>query len=188
MMKRIAVFLILFSLFCPQAQAAMEEGEGPYGEESQSGWSLGTDQGVQWFVGNSSRFINAQYYGAVYGGYNFGGYIMPMIRMAQSFGSLNGFGNPSTFWFILEGGFRATPVRYKIRPYFVGTAGFYYLSFTNLGSPVQGGSNFTFNGGGGLEVALGRSALTVGGAYRGFTNPGLYLQGVEVTLGYRFQF
>lgn len=186
------VLIILFFFFATApAHAAYDgEGEGPYeiGVEKRSGWSLGTDQGILFFVGNSSNFVNAQYYGTLFFGYNFEGYIMPIIQIGQAFGSLKGFGTPTTFWFMMDGGFRVTPLRTKVRPFLEGTGGFYVLSFTDLGSPVNGELNFTFLGRGGIEVEFGRSALTVGGGYRGFINSGLYLQGVEVTLGYRFQF
>ena len=132
--------------------------------------------------------MRPQYYGTIYGGYNIEGYFQPMIRIGQAIGSLNGFFQPTTYFFIFEGGFRATPIRTKVRPIFLGTAGFYVLDFTQFGSPVQTGVNFTFAGGGGLEVSFGHSHLDIIASYRGFTNRGPYLQGMEVTLGYTYQF
>lgn len=182
---RIALILFVLSTFAIPAHA---EYEGEFPQENPSGWFLGTDQGILFFPGNSGRFINPQYYGTIFGGYDINGYFQPMLRIGQALGTMSSFGNPTSFWFILEGGFRATPLRTKVRPYFTGTAGFYVLSFNNFGNPVQDELNFTFSGGGGLEIAFGRSAITVGGAYRGFTNSGPYLNGVEITLGYKFQF
>lgn len=189
-------FLILLSVLITTPSFAAYEGEseneepGAYEEsiEKQSGWFMGTDQGVMFFVGNANRFANAQYYGTIYGGYNIKGYLQPMLRIGQAFGSLQGFGNPSSFWLIVEGGFRVTPLRTKIRPFFLGTIGFYYLNVANLGNPVRGGNNLTFAGGGGLEIEFGRSILQLGSAYRGFRNTGPYLQAVEITIGYQFEF
>jgi hypothetical protein len=129
-----------------------------------------------------------QYYSTIFGGYNFRGIFQPMIRLGQAIGSANGFFDPTTFFFILEGGFRVTPIRYKFRPYFVGSAGMYVLSFDDFGFPVDGGVNFTYSGGGGLEYSFGSNTISLGSAFRGFVNGGLDFNGVEVTLGYVFQF
>jgi hypothetical protein len=156
--------------------------------EKRSGWFLGGDQGVLFFVGDSAQVFNAQYYGSVFGGYNIKGWIQPMVSLGQAIGSLNGFG-ATTFWFIFEGGARFTPLRTKVRPFFLGTAGLYILDFSNFGGVfVSSGANFTYSGGGGVMVSFGRSNLEVKGIYRGFRNNGGDLQGVAVTLGYYFQF
>lgn len=185
--------LLLLAILClselsfPSLSHAALDEEVEYKEKS-SGWTLGTDQGVLFFIGDSAGLVNPQYYGTIYGGYNIKGIFMPMVRLGQAYGSLSGFGNPSTYWFSMEGGFRVTPLRTKVRPFFLASAGFYVLSFTDLGTPVDNGLNFTFSGGGGLEVEFGPSALTVEGAYHGFANGGPYLEGISVTLGYRYQF
>lgn len=186
-MRILRISLILLTLMA-LSHPSFAEFEGEFPQDNPSGWFLGTDQGILFFTGDSDRFVNAQYYGTIYGGYNINGYFQPMLRIGQAIGSMSSFGNPTSFWFIMEGGFRATPLRTMVRPYFMGTAGFYVLSYDQFANPVAEGVNFTFSGGGGLEVAFGHSALTVGGAYRGFTNSGPYLNSVEITLGYRFQF
>lgn len=157
-------------------------------ENDEGGWFLGSDQGVMFFVGDSGNFVNPQYFGSVFGGYNIKGYFQPMIRLGQAIGSLDSFFNPTTFFFIFEGGFRATPLRTKVRPYFSGTAGMYVLDVDDFGSPVRNGVNFTFSGGAGLEFSFGHNTIGVGGEYRGFVNPGPYLNAVAVTLGYTFTF
>lgn len=198
-MKLLRVILILFVMLLavPKLDAAYEgegevegEGEGPYGtgKEKTSGWFLGTDQGVLFFLGDSSDLMGTQYYLTTYGGYNIKGILQPMVRLGQAFGSANTFFNPSTYFFIFEGGARVTPIRTMVRPFLSGTAGLYILSFDDFDTIVQSDTNFTFSGGGGVEVAFGSSRLTIGGEYRGFQNSGFDLRGVEVTLGYFFQF
>jgi hypothetical protein len=158
-------------------------------EEKDSGWFIGSDQGVLFFVGNSSHLVGTQYYGTLFGGYTVKGIFQPMVRIGQAIGTLNGFFDPTTFFFIMEGGFEVTPLRTMISPYFRGTSGFYVLSFDDFGGPpVQTDTNFTYSGGGGVKVKFGSSRLTIGSAYRGFINSGINLQSVEVTLGYTFQF
>lgn len=156
--------------------------------EKKSGWFLGSDQGVLFFVGDSGDFMGPQYYGSIFGGYNIQGYIAPMIRIAQTIGSARGFFDPTTFFFIMEGGVKITPLRTKFRPYFEGTAGFYVLDFSDLGFPIQDDVNFTFAAGGGIEYKFGASTIGIGSSYRGMINDGLNLRGVQVTLGYSFQF
>jgi hypothetical protein len=111
-----------------------------------------------------------------------------MLRIGQALGSLNQFGNASTFFFTLEGGIRVTPIRTKVRPYFLGTAGMYILNLSGPYTAVQSGTNLTYSGGGGLEVQFGSNRFTLGSAYRGFVNSGPDLTSVEITLGYIFQF
>jgi hypothetical protein len=186
------IALILIS--CGPLHAAYEgEEEGSYPEyeenpELRSGWLMGTDQGILFFVGEAGDFINPQYYGTLFGGYNIKGLFQPMIRLGQAIGSLSTDFNPTTFFFIFEGGFRLTPLRTKIRPFISGTAGFYVLSFDQFGSQVQNDTNFTFSTGGGIEGSFGRSSIFLSGAYRGFVNAGPFLQGIEITLGYAFRF
>lgn len=170
-----------------------EEGPGPYGvEEKRSGFFMGTDQGVLFWVGNSANFMGIHYYGTIFGGYNVKGYIQPLVRISQGFGSVQnqsaGFSNASSYLFIMEAGARFTPLRTKVRPFFSGMAGFYVLNFGGIATPVTSGVDFTFSGGGGLEVEFGRSTITLLGEYRGLRNGGPYLQGVAVTFGYIFQF
>ncbi len=196
-MRKISLLLIacILLLGATPLQAQEEGAPAPnppptYGSEKDDGggWFIGSDQGVLFFVGDSSNFVGAQYYGTEYGGYNVKGWFQPILRLGQALGSLNQFGNPTTFFFILEGGMRFTPIHTKVRPYFLGTGGMYVLNFSNFGSPVRDDTNFTFSGGGGLEVALGPSRIIVGSAYRGFINDGRNLKSVEVTVGYAFQF
>ncbi|HKX12574.1 MAG TPA: hypothetical protein VJP40_05430, partial [bacterium] len=122
--------------------------------------------------------------------YNFGGWIAPMLRMGQAIGNARGFGffDPTTFFFIMEGGVKITPLRSKFRPYFEGLVGFYLLDYSDFGFPVQDDFNFTFATGGGVEYKFGASIIGVGASYRGMINDGLDLRGVQVTLGYTFQF
>lgn len=160
----------------------------PVDYEKQSGWFLGSDQGVLFFVGDSGDFMGPQYYGSIFGGYNFGGWIAPMLRIAQTIGSARGFFDPTTFFFIMEGGVKITPLRSKFRPYFEGTLGFYLLDYSDFGFPIQDDVNFTFATGGGIEYKFGASTIGVGSSYRGMINSGLDLRGVQVTFGYTFQF
>lgn len=199
-MRFVRFFLILMVLWtwaAPLHAAYDGEGqEGPYEEGKwdqpawkRGGWFLGSEQGVLFFVGNNNQFANTQYYGNVFGGYNFKGWFSPVFRMGNGWGSIpTPIGSSSSYFFIFEGGIRATPLRTMVRPFFEGTAGVYILSFDNFGSPVQSEANFTYTGGGGLEVSFGRSNLTIGGEYRGFNNSGVSLTGVTITLGYYFQF
>jgi hypothetical protein len=197
-MRKFAILFItlLFILPVYSVHAAyVEEEVPPQGEvfddtppEKRSGWFLGSDQGVLFFVGDSAQVLNAQYYGSLFGGYNIKGYIQPLVSLGQAIGSTSGF-NSSTFWFIFEGGARFTPLRTKVRPFFSGTAGLYVLSVDTFpGILITSGANFTYSGGGGIAVSFGRSNLEVKGTYRGFRNSGGDLQGVAVTLGYFFQF
>ncbi len=156
--------------------------------EKQGGWFLGSDQGVLFFVGDSGDFMGPQYYGSIFGGYNFGGWIAPMLRIAQTIGSARGFFDPTTFFFIMEGGVKITPLRSKFRPYIEGLVGFYLLDYSDFGFPIQDDVNFTFATGGGIEYKFGASTIGVGSSYRGMINTGLDLRGVQVTLGYSFQF
>ncbi|HCU23918.1 MAG TPA: hypothetical protein DF383_02785 [Deltaproteobacteria bacterium] len=200
-MKRIlfAFFLIFLlggaSTLAAQETPPPEYPDQPYpppgpkfGEPHESGWFMGSDQGVLLFVGNSSNFFNAQYYGTIFGGYNFKGIVAPMLRIGQAFGSTNELFDVGTFIFILEGGLRVTPLRSKFRPYFLGTAGFYVLDFNDFDFPVADGLDFTFSAGGGFEYQLGASRIGLGSVYRGFVNPRTDLRSVEITLGYTFQF
>lgn len=168
-----------------------EGGPGPYEVKdpaTSSGWFMGTNQGVLFFVGDSSDLVGTQYYGIIQGGYSIKGIFKPMFRLGQAIGRLNGFLDPTTFFFIFEAGFKVTPLRTKVRPHFLGSAGFYILDFSNVPSAVHRDTNFTFSGGGGLEIQFGRSIMDLTGAYRYFVNSGANLQGVEITLGYMFQF
>ncbi len=164
----------------------------PQAEEDpthRSGWFLGSDQGVLIFTGNGGNFFNLQYYSNIFGGYNFKGLFQPMVRLGQAIGSAELFFNPTTFFFIFEAGVRITPIRYKVRPYFIGTAGLYYLDFDDFGFPIREGANFTYTGGGGIEILFGsHNGITIGGEFRGFVNDGLDFYGVTVSLGYTFQF
>ncbi len=157
-------------------------------KNDENGWFLGSDQGVLFFVGNSSHFVGPQYYGSFFGGYNIRGIVQPIIRIGQAIGSTNGFINATTFFFTMEGGLRFTPLRTKFRPFFISTIGFYHLSFNDFGFPVFDDTNLTYTAGGGLEYKFGPSRINVSSEYRGFNNAGLNLHGVEVTLGYTFQF
>ncbi len=190
----LSVLAVLFVLSIAQAQDDVGEvtplpPPAPAEEKDYDGWLLGSDQGVLFFVGDSSNFIGPQYYGTIFGGYNFRGIFQPMLRLGQALGSLNGFFAPTTFFFIFESAFRITPVRKMFTPYFIGTAGMYVLSFDNFfGSPVDSGVNFTYSGGGGIQINFGHNQISVGSAFRGFLNNGPDLNSVEVTLGYGFQF
>jgi len=157
-------------------------------EKNEQGWFIGSDQGVLFFVGNGDNLFGPQYYFTIFGGYNFKGWFQPMVRIAQAIGGTNTFFSTSTFFFMMEGGLRFTPIRTKVRPYFFGTAGFYVLSFDDFGFPVFSDTNFTYDTGGGIEVKFGPSRIGVGAGYRGFVNSGMNLHSVEVTLGYTFQF
>ncbi|KAB2841142.1 porin family protein [bacterium] len=157
-------------------------------EQDEDGWFIGSDQGVLFFVGTSGNFMDLQYYGSVYGGYNFRGIVQPLMRLSQAIGSTDGFFNATTFFFMLEGGLKITPIRYKFRPFFIGTVGFYHLDFNDFGSPIFDDTNFTFTAGGGLEYKFSSSRINVSSEYRGMINDGLDLRGVQVTLGYAFQF
>jgi hypothetical protein len=197
-MKKFFILLLTLSL-CLSAfsvQAAYDEEGGPEGDvydetpfQKRSGWFLGSDQGVLFFVGDSDQVLNLQYYGSLFGGYSFKGFIQPMISLGQAIGSLDGF-NITTFFFIFEGGARFTPLRTKVRPFFTGTVGLYVLDFSEFsGVLVSSGANLTYSGGGGIAVTFGRSNLEVKSSYRGFrNNGGGDLQGITVTLGYYFQF
>lgn len=156
--------------------------------EHRSGWFLGSDQGVLFFVGDSDNFMGPQYYFTFFGGYNFNGWIAPMLRMGQAIGNANGFFDPTTFFFILEGGVKITPLRTKFRPYFEGLLGFYVLDYDDFGFPIRDDVNFTFSTGGGVEYKFGANTIGVGAAYRGMLNEGLDMQGVQVTFVYSFQF
>ena len=157
-------------------------------EQKRSGWFIGSDQGVLFFVGDSDKVLNAQYYGSLFGGYSLKGWVEPYFSLGQAIGSLSGF-NVTTFFFIFEGGARFYPIRTKIRPFLTGTAGLYVLDFSNFnGVLISNGANFTYSGGGGLTVTFGRSNLDLKGVFRGFNNTGGTLQSVAVTLGYFFQF
>jgi hypothetical protein len=168
--------------------APAEGGTYSDSEEDQGGWFLGSDQGVMFFVGDSANLVNLQYFGSVFGGYNIKGYFMPMIRLGQAIGSLDSFFQPTTFFFIFEGGFRATPLRTKIRPFFSATAGLYVLDVDDFGSPVRNGANFTFSAGGGIEYNFGHNTIGLGTEYRGFVNSGPFLNAIAITLGYTFTF
>ncbi|MDL1872203.1 porin family protein [Deltaproteobacteria bacterium PRO3] len=157
-------------------------------EQDEDGWFIGSDQGVLFFVGTSGNFMDLQYYGSVYGGYNFRGIVQPLMRLSQAIGSTEGFFNATTFFFMLEGGLKITPIRTKFRPFFIGTVGFYHLDFNDFGSPIFDDTNFTFTAGGGLEYKFSSSRINVSSEYRGMINDGLDLRGVQVTLGYAFQF
>lgn len=192
-MKKCLLLLWTLLLLLPAftVQAAYDgEGNGPYDElpEKRSGWFLGSDQGVLFFVGDSGDLFNVQYWGSLFGGYNVGGWVQPFVSLGQGIGTLKGFGNPTTFWFVFEGGSRFTPLHTVVRPFFSGTVGLYVLDFSNFGAPVNSGANLTYSGGGGLEFSFGRSNLELKGNYRGFRNAGGDLQGVTVTLGYFFKF
>ena len=156
--------------------------------EKKGGWFIGSDQGILFFVGDSSDFMGPQYYFTFFGGYNFGGWISPMLRMAQAIGSARGFFDPTTFFFMLEGGVKITPLRTAFRPYIEGLLGFYLLDYSDFGFPIQDDVNFTFATGGGVEYVFGASTIGVGSSYRGMINDGLDMRGVQVTLGYSFQF
>jgi hypothetical protein len=197
-MKKYLILIITLAL-CLQASfvhAAYDEEEGKQGgemydeipAEKRSSWFLGSDQGVLFFVGDSAKVLNPQYYGSLFGGYSIKGWIQPMVSLGQAIGSLNNI-NDTTFFFFFEGGARFFPIRTKVRPFFFGTAGLYVLNFSNFaGSLVSTGANFTYTGGGGLTVTFGRSNLELKGAFRGLNNNGAFLEGVAVTLGYFFQF
>lgn len=187
-MKKFFIILLTIFLLGPVSSVhGYYEGEDEP-PEKRSGWFLGSDQGVMFWLGDTANFFNVQYYGTLFGGYNIKGYVQPLIRFGQAIGSLKGFGNPTTYWFIIEGGARFTPLRTKIRPFFVGTGGLYVLDFSNFGSLIQTGANFTYTGGGGIQFSFGRSTLELKGQYRGFLNGGGNLQGMNVTFGYFFQF
>ncbi len=153
-----------------------------------SGWFLGSEQGVLLFLGNSSNLVDPQYLGTLFGGYRIQGWVYPYLRMSQAIGSLGGFFNPTTFFFMLEGGVKFTPLRTFIRPFFQGGLGFYVLDFTQFGSTVQTGVDFTAHGGGGIEFCFGHSSINLSSNYRIFQNGGPDLQAVEATLGYSWQF
>ncbi len=157
-------------------------------EQDEDGWFIGSDQGVLFFVGTSGNFMDLQYYGSVFGGYNFRGIVQPLMRLSQAIGSTDGFFDATTFFFMLEGGLKITPIRTKFRPFFIGTVGFYHLDFNDFGSPIFDDTNFTFTAGGGLEYKFSSSRINVSSEYRGMINDGLDLRGVQVTLGYAFQF
>lgn len=197
-MKKYLILLITLALCLPafSVHAAYDEEGGQQGDEvyddtppqKRSGWFLGSDQGVLFFVGDSDQVLNAQYYGSLFGGYSLKGWIQPFASLGQAIGSLNNF-NVTTFFFIFEGGARFFPVRTKVRPFFTGTVGLYVLDFSNFnGVLISNGANFTYSGGGGLAVTFGRSNLELKGVYRGFRNTGGDLQSIAVTLGYYFQF
>lgn len=187
--------ILSLSAFSVQAASYDEEGGTSPGEvyddtppEKRSGWFLGSDQGILFFVGDSADVLNSQYFGTLFGGYSVKGYFQPFFSIGQAIGSLDGF-NATTFFFIFEGGARFTPLRTKVRPFFTGTLGVYILDFSTFpGVFLSNGANFTYSGGGGLAVSFGRSNLELKGSYRGFRNTGGDLQGVSVTLGYFFQF
>lgn len=195
-MKSLVAFLILLGSLSPslarpaRAQEVVEPGAyGPLEQDPhRNRWFLGTDQGVLFFVRDGGNFINAQYYSTIYGGYNIREIVQPMVRIGQAIGSANAFFNPTTFFFIFEAAVKVTPVRYWVRPYFLGSAGMYVLSFDDFGFPVRDNVNFTYSGGGGLEFSFGRNTVGLGSAFRGFNNSGLNLYGVEVTFGYTFSF
>ena len=194
-MKRLLACLILIGFLCPMTlpYAGAQEVDGGYyaAEEDphRNRWFLGSDQGVLFFTNDAGNFINLQYYSTIYGGYNIRDIVQPMIRLGQGIGSADAFFNPTTFFFILEAAVKVTPIRYKIRPFLVGSAGMYVLDFDDFGFPIRDGVNFTFATGGGLEFSFGgHNTIGIGAEYRGFLNEGLDLFGVTVTLGYTFQF
>jgi len=212
-MKKI---LILFTLFltmassvrghaqeAPEAPQDMGSGNNQYPQQQypqqyppnfelqkhdENGWFVGSDLGVLFFVGNSEHFIGPQFYSSFFGGYNIRGIVQPILRLGQAVGSTNGFFHDTTFFFMMDGGLRFTPLRTKFRPFFIGTVGFYSLSFNDFGFPVFSDTNLTYTGGGGLEYKFGPNRINIASEYRGFVNNGMNLQGVEVTLGYTFQF
>jgi hypothetical protein len=197
MKKYLILFLTLilcapaFSVHAAYGEEDGQQDNGVYDdtpEQKRSGWFLGSDQGVLFFVGDSDQVLNAQYYGSLFGGYSIKGWFQPFVSLGQAIGSLDAF-NVTTFFFIFEGGARFYPVRTKIRPFFLATTGLYVLDFSNFpGSLISTGANFTYSAGGGIAFTFGRSNLDLKGVYRGFHNNGADLQGVAVTLGYFFQF
>ncbi|MFO1462931.1 MAG: outer membrane beta-barrel protein [bacterium] len=200
-MKKLSLFLAILATLMAAPRARSQEvpqdtgGANPsypasidLDQQDEDGWFIGSDQGVLFFVGTGGNFMGPQYYGSVFGGYNVRGIVQPMLRIAQAIGSTDGFINATTFFFMMDGGFRITPIRTKFRPFFIGTVGFYHLDFNDFGFPMQDDTNFTFTAGGGLEYKFGASRLNVSSEYRGFINDGMDLRGVQVTLGYAFQF
>lgn len=199
-MKRIGISFLAICLLLIGTNARAQEGPPPYeqggyasggyGENPlhRSSWFLGSDQGVLFFVGNSSNLLNLQYYSTIFGGYDIKGYVQPMLRFGTALGNAEVFFNPSTFFFILEGAVRVTPLRTKIRPYIEASAGMYILDFDDFGFPIRDGVNFTYSAGGGVEFRFGHNAVSVGSAFRGFVNSGFDFNGVTVTFGYAFHF
>jgi len=203
LMKKIGILLTLvICLFTGLRAQAQPYGDPSYGGQPppppqqyqedpthRSGWFLGSDQGVLFFVGNSSNLLNAQYYSTIFGGYDIKGYFQPMLRIGSAIGNAEVFFNSGTWFFTFEGVVRATPLRYKIRPYFEASAGLYILSFDDFGFPIRDGTNFTWSAGGGIEfIFAGHNAVSVGSAYRGFVNEGFDFNGVTVTFSYAFKF
>lgn len=207
LMKKIflvcTLLLSMTAAFRAFAQEGPPEGYGPNGpngpnqpyppnfeleKHDENGWFLGSDLGVLFFVGNGEHFIGPQFYSSFFGGYNIRGIVQPILRLGQAVGSTNGFFHDTTFFFMMDAGLRFTPLRTKFRPFFLGTVGFYSLSFNDFGFPVFADTNLTFTGGGGLEYKFGPNRINVASEYRGFINNGIDLRGVEVTLGYSFQF
>ncbi len=189
----LTIFLLLFPInifaqdvYSPEPADQIQEKR--YYERKDHGWFIGSDQGVLFFVGDGSEFIDPQYYGSIYGGYSYRGILQPMIKLGQAIGSTGDFLDATTFFFIFEAGIRVVPLQTKVRPYFIGTAGGYVLDFFDFDFPVQEDTNFTYSVGGGIEVEFGPSHLTLGSEYRGFINDGIDLQGVAVTIGYLFEF
>jgi len=197
-MKKWILFASLLPLLMFSFRVSAYEEDAPpqnpgnvYEEEKLSGWFLGSDQGILFFVGNSAHFIGPQYYGTLFGGYNIKGIFQPMLRLGNAVGNANAFFNPTTFFFTVEAAFKVTPIaRGRFSPYFLGSLGMYILNFDDFGSPVRQNTNLTFAGGGGLEVRFGgnHNHVTIGSEYRGFVNSGPDLRSVDVTLGYAFQF
>ena len=157
-------------------------------KEKDSGWFIGTDQGVLFFVGTSGNFMSPQFYSSIFGGYDIKGYVQPILRISSAFGNTDEAFPTTTFFFMMEGGVRFTPLRTKFRPYFISTVGFYFLDFPDFAFPIASDTNFTFTAGGGLEYKFGSGRINIGSEYRGMLNDRIDLRGVQVTLGYIFQF
>jgi hypothetical protein len=102
--------------------------------------------------------MGPQYYSSVFGGYNVHDIVQPLLRLSQAFGTSNGFFNSTTFFFMMEGGVRVTPIRYKFRPYFISTVGFYLLNFDDFGSPIFDGLNFTYTAAAGSNTSSAPAA------------------------------
>ncbi len=160
-----------------------------YYNDDGSGWFIGSDQGAWIFLGRSSDLISTQYYSTLFGGYNFKGLVQPMFRLGSAIGNLSDLYAPNNFFFTFEAAVKVTPLKTKVRPYMVASAGLYVLDFEEAYTPLYNEANFTYSAGAGLEVALTEhNLITLGSSYRGFINQGPDLQAVEITVGYSYQF
>ena len=208
-MKRLAsCFILILTLLLsltPSLHAQQdpepvpEDGEGVdpqpsyrplhYYNDDGSGWFIGSDQGAWIFVGRSDDLISTQYYSTLFGGYNFKGLVQPMFRLGSAVGNISDLYAPRNFFFTFEAAVKVTPLKTKVRPYMVASAGLYVLDFEESYTPLYNEANFTYSVGAGLEVALTEhNLITLGSSYRGFINQGPDLQAVEITAGYSYQF